>query len=274
MLRRAGRAAARDERAVAVEHDHVPERADVVAVPGCGRRAAGLCAEVGEVVVEVAGDPVVVAGRRARAGLRRPAPRRLVADAVLVDGAVLGVVAEREDAALDALDHLAREIVVAVARAVRLDVAGADDDRIGAGGRVEGADRAGRGRRAVVDGGVPLVAHALLAGRPDGRLRRAGGDARVGRDLLEDAAPGHAPEEAHASAIRCPVSVPVAERVTEVLVPAAVSAGATSATGRRLVRAAAAAAHRSAGGPRRAGRERARPGRRRRWSRQSCRSPR
>ena len=55
--------AAADQRAVRVEHDHVP-RPEVVRVPARAVRAPAAVAEVAEVAGEVLGLPVVVAGRR------------------------------------------------------------------------------------------------------------------------------------------------------------------------------------------------------------------
>ena len=131
-LRRAGAAAAGDAAAVAVEHDDVPVRADVVAVVRRCRGPPACGAEVAEVAVEVAGVPVVVAGRRPRAGLGGAAPARVVAVRELGGRAVrVDVVAERVDAAVDAGDERAGGLVAA-AGAVG-DVADADDDRIGAG---------------------------------------------------------------------------------------------------------------------------------------------
>ena len=160
LLGRACRAAAGDLAAVAVQHDDVPG-AQVVAVVARARRA-GRRAEVGEVGSGLPGV-LVVAERRARAG-RVPAPGgRVAAGEGRGIGHRVGVVAEREDRAGEAVEQAGGGLVAVVVAGG--DVTGADED-----GRPRGG-RHGRGRRRSHRSSVvhpPLRPSERDCRRPDG----------------------------------------------------------------------------------------------------------
>src|SRR6266498_887026 len=145
-LRRSGQAAA-DLRlqALAVEDDHMPSGANVVAIVSAVCWAGGR-SEVAEVAARAAGDPLMVAGGRAGARLGAT-PRGVVAVRVLgLRPAEVGVVARGEYVAGHAVEEQRGRLV---ARIVAFgDVTRADEHRVAARRGCEGPGRPSRDRRA------------------------------------------------------------------------------------------------------------------------------